>query len=59
MSDLKSQVYPLACAYYAFKIAYYALEQCSRALPIVCSIYGPYGYKPLYSTNSTIFLLSS
>ena len=24
----------LACAYYAFKITHYALEQCSRNLPI-------------------------
>ena len=42
-----------ACAFYAFKMALYALEQCSRILPLMlklCSLYVKYY---ICSTNST------
>ena len=41
----------IACAYYTFKTAYYALEQCSRILPIMLKLRSI--CKPVCSTNST------
>ena len=39
-----------ACDYYAFKIAHYALEQCSKILPFMLKLC--FICEPVFSTNS-------